>query len=134
MAEPKPTAEIFNQEIAELESKLAAKKRELLESGMEHPEKDVFKAVVKEHATGEAGPKFNPSVTPTSPAPAGHTATPTAQAKLNTYIALAFTKGIAAAVKEAKKSHDAYFIDLLHDRLADEYYSKLLQARKINQQ
>ena len=129
-----PGAEVFNKEIAELEAKLAAKKQELVNSGAETSEKEVFKQVVKEHGSGES---LSPAV-PSSAAPNATTSAGTAQvtpvvaAKVNTLVAHAFTQGIAAAVKEAKKTGDPYFIDLLHDRLADEYYQKLLQARKVN--
>lgn len=129
MAEIKNT-EVFNQEIAELEAKLAAKKQELVRNGVESPEKDVFKHVVKEHAAQESIPmNFAPSQKP-APAPV-RVPTKEEEQKISTFIAHAFTKGIASAVAEAKKTGDAYFVDLLHDRLADEYYQKLLQARKI---
>ena len=125
--------EAFNQEIADLEAKLAAKKQELLRSGTESPEKDVFKQVVREHASPESlMGSFAPSQKPQS-AVVAKTTTPAEEQKINNLIAHAFTKGIASAIKEAKATGDAYFIDILHDRLADEYYAKLLQARKINQ-
>lgn len=124
--------EIFNQEIAALEARLAAKKQELLHSGVERHEKTLLKEAIAEHA----GPSI-PAVTSTAPvattqaAPA-RTATAAETAKVNLLIAHAFTKGIASAVAEAKKSGDAFLIDLLHDRLTDEYYQKLLAARKVN--
>ena len=124
--------ESFHEEIAELEAKLAAKKKELISSGIETPEKDIFKKVVREHATGESVNVIIPaSTTSTSNSKQSDSASPAVTAKVNEFVAHAFTKGIASAVKEAKKTGDAYFIDLLHDRLADEYYEKLLQARKI---
>lgn len=124
--------EVFNQEIAELEAKLAAKKLEMAGYGAESSEKEVFKQVVKEHASGEnIQPSLPISTTTTKTSPSDDKVSPAVTAKLNTFIAHAFTKGIAQAINEAKKTNDAYFIDLLHDRLADEYYQKLLQARKI---
>lgn len=130
---PGQTPEVFNQEIAELEAKLAAKKQELLRTGAESTESAVFKQVVREHAApGE-------QVQPVAPAHAGatpaavsaRTVTADEQQKINTLVAFAFTKGLSAALAEAKKTGDAFFIDMLHDRLADEYYQKLLAARKI---
>ena len=134
MAEIK-NPEVFTQEIADLEAKLAAKKLELASSGTESSEKTIFKQVVKEHAGGESFQPSMPVHAATAPAAAttAVAVTPAVTAKLNTFIAHAFTKGIADAIKEAKKTNDAYFVDLLHDRLADEYYQKLIQARKINQ-
>ncbi len=129
--EPKANNELFNQEIAELEAKLAAKKQELLASGVESPEKHVFKEVVREHAfvsetTAQAAPTAGAGVQMQAA-----TASPTQQTAINTLIATAFTKGIATAVKEARAMNDPYLLDLLHDRLVDEYYGKLLAARKI---
>ncbi len=130
MAEIK-NPEIFNQEIADLEAKLAAKKQELMKSGTESSEKTVFKQVVREHASPEASlGSFIPSQKPQTTTPT-RTTTPADEEKLNVFISHAFAKGIASAIKEAKSTGDAYFVDLLHDRLADEYYQKLLQARKI---
>jgi hypothetical protein len=124
--------EIFHQEIAELEAKLAAKKQELMRSGVESPEKAVFKQVVREHVTAGEQPKV---VIPTTAAPAKaapvRKTTPEEERQVNLLIAHAFTKGLAAAISEARKTNDAYFIDLLHDRLADEYYQKLLATRKV---
>ena len=131
--EPKPSTEVFNREIAELEAKLASKKQELMQSGVETPEKHIFKEVIREHAFMQEGPT---AVIPTnSTAPASSTPTRTATAEeesqLNLFVAHAFTKGLASAISEARKTNNAYFIDMLHDRLADEYYTRLVQARKI---
>ena len=131
--EPKPTTEIFNQEIAELEAKLASKKQELMQAGVETPEKHVFKEVIREHAfAGEATAPIIPTATTastTSTAP--RTTTPQEEATLNTFVAHAFTKGISSAVAEARKTNNPFLIDTLHDRLVDEYYQKLVAARKI---
>lgn len=122
--------EVFNQEIKELEAKLEAKKREMAEAGQQHPEKKIFKEVLREHAPFEVQSNATP-VTGTQPAPVDE---PTNEEKqhLNALVTHSFTKGIGSAVAEAKKTNNPYFIDLLHDRLADEYYEKLVQARKIN--
>ena len=125
--------EILNQEIAQLEQKLAAKKQELLKTGAETPEKQAFKEVVREHAFASETPTtYAPSAAAQS-ATAARIVTPAEQEKINALIARAFTKGIVAAVAEARKANDPFLIDQLHDRLADEYYAKLLQARKIQQ-
>lgn len=126
--------EAFHQEIAELEAKLAAKKQELAGAGMESPEKIVFKQVVREHVTPSEQPSASiPVVTPAAPVKAS-TRKPTTkeEQQLNVFVAHAFTKGLSDAIAEAKKTGDAFFIDMLHDRLADEYYQKLLAARKVN--
>lgn len=128
------TTEVFNKEIAELEAKLAAKKQELANSGVESTEKAVFKQVVREHIAPSEQPSVQISTTASPATSATTTRKPTAkeEQQVNLFIAHAFTKGIASAIAEAKQTGDAYFIDLLHDRLADEYYQKLVAARKVN--
>jgi len=130
---PSPNPEAFHQEIADLEAKLAAKKQELTRSGIETPEKAVFKQVLREHVSpGEQARVVVPTTSTTSTIQqTTQSVTPAQQQKANLLIAHAFTKGLVSAIDEAKKSNDPYFIDLLHDRLADEYYQKLLAARKI---
>ncbi len=131
---PEGTApEIFTKEIAELEAKLAAKKQELLRSGIESPEKTVFKQVVREHVTPGEQPSISiPVASPQKTSQSSRQATPQEEQQINQLVAHAFTKGLAAAIAEAKKTGDPFFIDLLHDRLADEYYQKLLAAHKVN--
>lgn len=131
MAEAQNT-ETFHQEIAALEAKLAAKKQELMNSGVESNEKMVFKQVVREHATPSNQPSAQvPTSNPATATSPARTVTSEEDRKINLLIAHAFTKGISAAIDEARKTGDAFFIDTLHDRLADEYYQKLLAARKI---
>lgn len=133
MTEQSQHTEIFTKEIAELEAKLAAKKQELVRAGVESPEHAIFKQVVREHVTPGEAPA--PTASPTSPAPTTSTRTATKddEAKANVFIARAFTGGIKAAIAEAKKTGDAFFLDYLHDQLADAYYQKLLVAKKIKQ-
>jgi len=128
--EQNASSEVFHQEIADLEAKLAAKKQEMLSAGIEKPEQHVFKEVLRDHAfTSEATGISAPSTSSTSaPArqPSDHD-----EATIAPIIAHAFTKGISSAVAEARKLGDPYLIDLLHDRLADEYYQRLVAARKV---
>lgn len=131
---PAPQPEAFHQEIADLEAKLAAKKQELLHTGVESPERAVFKQVLREHVGGsELAQPAVPIATTTSSSQPVRTATPAEEQKLNLLVAHAFTKGLSAAIAEAKKTGDAFFVDMLHDRLADEFYQKLVAARKIKQ-
>lgn len=127
-------SEGFQKEIAELEAKLAAKKQELAGTGVESPEKAVFKQVIREHVTLSEQPSVSiPVAAPaTSANPAPRKTTTKEDQQLNLFVAHAFTKGLSAAIAEAKKTGDAFFIDMLHDRLADEYYQKLVAARKVN--
>lgn len=109
---------------------------QLERAGTAAPEKSVFKEVVRDHAfASEATTNIAPSTATTS-TPAGQTTStrlPTAadEEAVTRHIAAAFVKGIAAAVNDARKTGDPFLIDLLHDRLVDEYYQKLVAARKI---
>lgn len=45
--------------------------------------------------------------------------------------ALAMAKGIISAIKIANALKNSHLLDEFHDTLADKYYEKLLEARKI---
>lgn len=130
--------EQLHNEINELEAKLAAKKQEALGRGVETPEKETFRTVFQEHAAPSAAPTpggVNLSSNPTS---ASQTSTPRElteeeKAKIQSLIQQSFTKGVQSAVSEAQKTNNPFFIDSLHDELADQYYEKLIQARKLKQ-
>lgn len=123
----------FQAEIKELEAKLEAKKREMAASGTETPEKHVFKTVVREHTGHETAPSnMNTAAASNSPAAGSAKLSPADEQKVDELVTHAFTKGIQAAVNEARKMNIPFLVDMLHDRLADEYYQKLLEARKLN--
>ena len=46
-------------------------------------------------------------------------------------VGIAFSKGLAEALKVANKLQNPHLLDEFHDTLADKYYEKLLAARKI---
>jgi len=115
----------LEREIFELEEKLAEKKKEL-EKGY--------------------APKERPEPRPAAPPPAGEPAAIPKPAvrpkkagiieknpKVKILVDLAFEKGIAKAVKEAKKTGDAYLIDAFHDALIDEVYDMLLKERLLKE-
>ena len=124
----------FQAEIKELEAKLEAKKREMAASGTEAPEKHIFKAVVREHTGHETAPTQPGSLSPSSGSQAAGAPilSPADEQKIDELVTHAFTKGIPAAIEEARKMNVPFLVDMLHDRLADEYYQKLLEARKLN--
>ncbi len=124
----------FQAEIKELEAKLEAKKKEMAASGSEAPEKHIFKTVVREHTGHEATPAKpgSPSSSAGAQAAGAPILSPTDEQKIDELVTHAFTKGIPAAVDEARKMNIPFLVDMLHDRLADEYYQKLLEARKLN--
>lgn len=123
----------FQSEILELEKRLEAKKREMAAAGVEAPEKHIFKTVVKEHAGGPEAAQSTPntSITPQSAGNQSSQLSPADEARIDELIEHAFMKGIPAAIELARKSNIPFLIDMLHDRLADEYYDKLIEARKL---
>jgi hypothetical protein len=124
----------FQAEIKELEARLEAKKREMAASGAETPERHIFKSVVREHTGHEKSIPSAGTNTPTAQSISPQTTplSPADEQIIDNLVTHAFTKGINAAVNEARKMNVPFLVDMLHDRLADEYYQKLLEARKLN--
>lgn len=140
------------EEIKELERKLAEKKRAVAEAAGGAPagapperdraEKEMFREVIREHISEVQPPAMRPSETQlvspppvVSGAPSGGAAAPTPdkqarEEKLCMLVERAMTTTIEAAVRAAEKE-TPYLLDELHDRLADEYYEKLVQLRKL---
>jgi len=131
-----------------LEQKLADKKREHMAVGgipeglPEQKEKQLFREVMGEHIaesrpTAAATPADNTPIASAPPAggdapsAAGDAAAAaTREQKLATLVEYALTHTIEAAVNRAEKE-TPYLIDELHDRLADQYYEKLVQLKKL---
>lgn len=136
------------EEIRVLEQKLAEKKREHAvtaggaSSGedarlKEVGEKAIFREVVAEHIAESRASVSEGLVASAPPAGGGARSTvadPSAGAareqKLAALVEYALTHTIEAAVNRAEKE-TPYLIDELHDRLADQYYEKLVQLRKL---
>ena len=119
----------LNQEIKWLEEQLEAKKRGL--EGKE--EREMVRDVIKEASAQNL-----------LPAPSGATLSDDDAKKaallldekeheevVNDLIVMAFTKGMAQALKAANALKNPHILDEFHDTLADKYYQKLLEARKI---
>lgn len=124
---------IHEREIRELEQLLEEKKKALFEQGEEREHKEVFKEVFREKYQQIAG---TPAPTPTGGSTTSVTLIkPPAVSKeketeLKSFIEMAFADGLVSAVNHAK-ARSPWLLDELHDRLADEYYEKLLQAGEI---
>lgn len=124
---------IHEQEIKELERLLEEKKKELIERGEEKEHKEIFKEVFQEKYRQIAGtpvpPPAAPGVAPATPAKPP-VVSKEKETELQSLIQAAFSDGLVAAVNRAKAA-SPWLLDELHDRLADEYYEKLLQAGEI---
>lgn len=140
MPEVEKIAPSAEEEIRLLEAKLAEKKRALAESGAPaREEKEIFREVVREH-TAESAIGQGAPVAPTPPSslpPTGAIQKPTdkgdadaREQKLTALVEYAMTNTIEAAVRAAE-AESPYLVDELHDRLADHYYDKLVQLRKL---
>jgi len=125
--------ESINQEIKWLEEQLEAKKKALLEKGDVKEEKEALKDVIKEASSQNL-----------LPALAGISAfdddaqkavlelnEKEHEAVVTELIAMAFSKGMTQAMKAANALKNPHILDDFHDKLADKYYEKLLEARKI---
>ena len=124
------------EEIRELERKLADKKRALAGEGAPAAsEKEVFREVMREHIQAAQPPLA--VAPPVSHVPSIPSASPLGGAQdadrdeeLRMLVERALTRNIADAVSAAAES--PYLLDALHDRLVDEYYDKLIALRKID--
>ena len=124
------------EEIRELERKLADKKRALAGEGAPAAlEKEIFREVMREHIQAAQPPlavappiSHIPSIP--SASPRGGAQDADRDEELRALVERALTRNIADAVAAAAES--PYLLDALHDRLVDEYYDKLIARRKID--
>lgn len=125
------------EEIQELERLLEEKKRQLVERGEGQEPKEAFREVFKERYEA-AVPEKLPAASGAGPSPVlpQHSGDDALKAKvreeqLGVLVQISFEKGIAAAIRLAKAT-TPWLLDELHDRLVDEYYDKLIQAKQIS--
>lgn len=129
--------EAVHKEIKWLEEQLEAKKKELVSGGVEKPEKEMVREVIKDVSLEK------------TPPPAGSGGTVGAvsddvarkaayalkekehQQIIEGLISLALAQGLAIAVKAANHLKNPHLLDEFHDMLADKYYEKLLASRKL---
>lgn len=134
----------IEQEIAQLQQQLEAKKAELGQNSDQQEtiphDKEILHEVVKEkiqqHTTQQASdqPVQAPSPTPVAPvASAPAYLTPELQSQVQNLVNVAFTGTISDAISQAVKSNNPALIDAFHDVLVDELYGQLLERKKIEQ-
>lgn len=129
------TQESVHEEIKWLESQLEAKRREAAVGQEAKPEREMVRDVIKEAAHPPAGGL---------PQPAGGAISDDAAQKaaydlkekehahiIEELVALAIAKGLASAIKVANSLKNPHLLDEFHDTLADKYYEKLLEMRKL---
>ena len=130
--------ESLEQEISWLQEQLESKKRELKEHGGEQKEeREMIKEIIREA----------PLAAPLPPPPAGghpplsddaaqkaadELKEKSHEEAIESLARVAFAKNLLAALKIARSLKNPHFLDEFHDALADRYYDKLIEARKIN--
>ena len=128
----------IHQDIKWLEAQLEAKKKELSDQGVQKPERELVKEVLKDSSAGENPPAGLPPVLPQSTGLDDAKLKKTDEAVekehepiVKDLVALAFSKNLASALRAARSLKNPHMLDEFHDTLADQYYEKLKAARKL---
>ncbi|MBU6415187.1 hypothetical protein KGQ34_03025 [Patescibacteria group bacterium] len=123
-------------EIQELSRLLEEKKKALLERGETKEHKEIFQEVFSEKykealspssGGGASGAVSQPSRTKPSDDPQHKIMH---ERQLQILVDFSMMHGLMGAVAKAGRE-TPWLLDALHDRLADEYYQKLVQAKEI---
>ncbi len=126
--------ESIQEHIAWLEQQLEAKKKELQESGENKGEREVVREVIRD----VAGEKISPPPPITSALSDDDAAKQALDLKekehehiIQELVTMAISKDLFSALKLANALRNPHILDEFHDALADHYYDKLLQSRKL---
>lgn len=130
----------IDEEIAELERKLAEKKKAAGVAGVEAPhEKEIFREVVREHIS-EKKAEISALPPPQAEAHRAQVAQDADELKklaeekqLEELIKIAATKSPVQAAHIAEHLKNPRLLDDLHDYLSDHLYDKLVEARKLKE-
>lgn len=123
-------------EIAELERRLAEKRQELIrKKEVEKHDKELIKEVLKEKIEKPAPSKVTPATPPLKVVikKAKKLKTEKKERQIQLLTDLAFEKGVIHATEVAKKLEDPYILDEFHDTLVDELYNYLVEQGKLKQ-
>ena len=126
--------EQIHEDIKWLESQLESKKKELAEGSIEQgQEREIVKEVIKETTTEK--PSMSAPVSKLSEDGANKSALEKKEKEhgevIQNLVEIAFSKNLLSALKVAESLNNPHILDEFHDILADEYYQKLLDARKL---
>lgn len=125
----------IHEDIRWLEGQLEAKKKELSEnSGEQKGEREVVREVLRDTQSEE--PLLPPATSQTisdddAKAKAGELEEKKHHEVIEELVKIAFSKDLASALKVAESFKNPHIVDEFHDILADEYYQKLIDARKL---
>ncbi len=124
--------EAVHEEIKWLEERLEAKKKELAVGGVEKPEKEIVREVIKDVSLEKTPPPAGAVISDDAAQKAAYALKEKEhQQIIEGLIGLALAQGLAIATKAANHLKNPHLLDEFHDALADKYYEKLLAARKL---
>ena len=123
----------LEQQIAQLEQELAAKRRALESGGTEQMPSD---EELVHRSVGEKIQQKMPSYQPAPQQSGGGAAAswqdPAIAQQVQSLVNIAFSKGMDDAIAEAVKSGNAALIDAFHDLLRDQLVAELAKRGKFN--
>ena len=131
-------AEGLEQEISQLEQKLAEKRRALESAGtsveqMPSPREMVHEEVGEK--IKEQLPSFQPSPAPTQQTSGSDDVSwkdPAIADQVQSLVNIAFTKSLDEAIGEAVKTRNAAIVDAFHDLLRDKLLGELVSRGKLS--
>ncbi len=136
---PESTVRSLEQEIQALQQQLKEKKGALQETQPAPPEemptdKEVLRRVIGERIKEQA-PDYQPvpsPAAPTVPAPGAPAyLDPALQPQVQRLVAVAFSKGLQVAIKEAVGTQNAALIDAFHDVMVDQLFDELVKRKLV---
>lgn len=128
-----PTEKIIDQDLDSIQKNLEEKGLKI--EG--RPEQSEVEKESLKSAVGERIQTHVPSFSPLGP----HTddqrqvtePTPEVKEKVQGLINTVFTKGLDEGIREAEKMNDPAVLDYFHDVLVDQFYSALIERKKLDQ-
>lgn len=124
----------IHEDIKWLEGELERKKRELAVGGIEaKEEREVVKDIIKEAPRAPMPPPATQASLSDDDAKkkAGELEEKKHHEIIEGLVNIAFAKNLASALKVAESFKNPHILDEFHDTLADHYYQKLQDARKL---
>jgi len=119
------------REIHWLEQQLEAKKRELAARGETKEEREIIREIVQEMAAEKIAPPV-PAISAVSDDDTKvHALEKEHKHIVAELVERAISHGIASAMNVARSMKNPHILDDFHDTLADHYYEKLVEARKL---
>lgn len=125
----------IHEDIRWLETQLEAKKKELSDkSGESKEDREVVREILRDTQSEEPllPPPTNQTISDDdAKKKAGELEERKHHEVIEELINIAFSKDLASALKVAESFKNPHIMDEFHDTLADQYYQKLIDARKL---